>query len=132
MAQMKKGVMLINTSRGGLIDSNCLAANLKNGKIGYLGLDVYEEEEGIFFEDFEQDPRALLAIELRAQVQERHALTAGKRRAKTDASTHVVALAERKDLDAEDWLRRVREVRDQLDIQTTTAEIIEARDFGRK
>ncbi|MCR4338303.1 MAG: Arc family DNA-binding protein [Gemmatimonadaceae bacterium] len=43
-----------------------------------------------------------------------------------------LTVAERKDLDAEDWLRRVREVRDQLDIQTTTAEIIEARDFGRK
>ena len=43
--------MLINTSRGGLIDSSCLIEGLKNGKIGYLGLDVYEEEETVFFED---------------------------------------------------------------------------------
>jgi D-lactate dehydrogenase len=48
---MKNGVMLINTSRGGLIDSSCLVEGLKSGKIGYLGLDVYEEEESLFFED---------------------------------------------------------------------------------
>lgn len=51
LAQMKDGVMLINTSRGGLIDSSCLIEGLKRGKIGYLGLDVYEEEEDLFFED---------------------------------------------------------------------------------
>ncbi len=51
LAQMKDGVMLINTSRGGLIQSSCLIEGLKSGKIGYLGLDVYEEEEGMFFED---------------------------------------------------------------------------------
>jgi len=51
LAQMKNGVMLINTSRGGLIDSSCLVEGLKSGKIGYLGLDVYEEEESMFFED---------------------------------------------------------------------------------
>jgi len=51
LAQMKNGVMLINTSRGGLIDSLCLVDGLKSGKIGYLGLDVYEEEESLFFED---------------------------------------------------------------------------------
>jgi len=51
LAQMKNGVMLINTSRGGLIDSSCLIDGLKSGKIGYLGLDVYEEEESLFFED---------------------------------------------------------------------------------
>lgn len=49
--QMTEGVMLINTSRGGLIDSQCLIPNLKSGKIGYLGLDVYEEEADLFFED---------------------------------------------------------------------------------
>lgn len=43
-----------------------------------------------------------------------------------------LSVAERKALDAEDWLRRVREVREQIDISTTTEEIIEARDFGRK
>jgi D-lactate dehydrogenase len=49
--RMKPGVMLINTGRGALIDSRALIAGLKNGRIGYAGLDVYEEEEGVFFED---------------------------------------------------------------------------------
>jgi D-lactate dehydrogenase len=44
LSQMKNGVMLINTSRGGLIDSSCLIEGLKSGKIGYLGLGVYEED----------------------------------------------------------------------------------------
>ncbi|MEP6676208.1 MAG: 2-hydroxyacid dehydrogenase [Ferruginibacter sp.] len=52
---MKKGVMLINTSRGGLINTADLLEPLKSGLIGYLGLDVYEEEEGLFFEDHSQD-----------------------------------------------------------------------------
>lgn len=52
IARMKKGVMLINTSRGGLIDTVALLDGLKSGKIGYAGLDVYEEEKGYFFEDF--------------------------------------------------------------------------------
>jgi len=50
--KMKPGVMLINTARGALIDSNALIDGLKNGKIGYAGLDVYEEEGAYFFEDF--------------------------------------------------------------------------------
>ncbi|MCS6796757.1 MAG: 2-hydroxyacid dehydrogenase [Raineya sp.] len=49
--QMKKGVMLINTSRGALIDTQAVIAGLKSEKIGYLGLDVYEEEADLFFED---------------------------------------------------------------------------------
>ena len=49
--QMKDGVMIINTSRGGLIDSEAVIAGLKDEKIGYLGLDVYESEENFFFED---------------------------------------------------------------------------------
>lgn len=52
IAQMKTGVMIINTSRGGLVDSKAVIKGLKNGKIGYLGLDVYEEEGPLFFEDF--------------------------------------------------------------------------------
>ena len=48
---MKKEVMLINTSRGGLIDAVALIAGLKSGKVGYVGLDVYEEESDLFFED---------------------------------------------------------------------------------
>jgi D-lactate dehydrogenase len=51
LAKMKNGVMLINTSRGALLDTVAIIDGLKSGKIGYLGLDVYEEEEEIFFED---------------------------------------------------------------------------------
>jgi D-lactate dehydrogenase len=51
IAEMKKGVMLINTSRGGLINTRDVLIGLKQGKIGYLGIDVYEQEEKLFFED---------------------------------------------------------------------------------
>lgn len=49
--QMKPGVMLINTSRGALIDTKAVTSALKSRKIGYLGLDVYEKESDLFFED---------------------------------------------------------------------------------
>jgi D-lactate dehydrogenase len=48
---MKRGVMLINTGRGALINTRDVIDALKSGHIGYLGLDVYEEEKGLFFED---------------------------------------------------------------------------------
>lgn len=51
IALMKPGVMLINTGRGALIDTSAVIAALKTGQIGALGLDVYEQEELIFFED---------------------------------------------------------------------------------
>lgn len=51
LSRMKQGIMLINTSRGALIDSRALIAALKTGRVGSAGLDVYEEEEGVFFED---------------------------------------------------------------------------------
>ena len=51
LEKMRTGVMLINTSRGALLDTVGVIEALKSGKIGYLGLDVYEEEEEIFFED---------------------------------------------------------------------------------
>lgn len=49
--RMKPDVMLINTSRGALIDTRAVIAGLKSGRIGALGLDVYEEEAELFFED---------------------------------------------------------------------------------
>ncbi len=51
LARMKQGVMLINTSRGKLIDTQAVIRALKSGKISSLGLDVYEEEADLFFED---------------------------------------------------------------------------------
>ncbi len=51
IASMRQGCMLINTSRGGLIDAPALIRGLKSGKVGYVGLDVYEEEADLFFED---------------------------------------------------------------------------------
>jgi D-lactate dehydrogenase len=53
--RMKRGVMIVNTSRGALVDTQALIAGLKSGHIGHLGLDVYEEEEGLFFQDLSSD-----------------------------------------------------------------------------
>ncbi|WP_231374037.1 2-hydroxyacid dehydrogenase [Aureivirga marina] len=52
--KMKDKVMIINTSRGKLIDTDAVIKGLKSNKIGYLGLDVYEEEEALFFEDLSE------------------------------------------------------------------------------
>ncbi|MBS0616407.1 MAG: 2-hydroxyacid dehydrogenase [Verrucomicrobia bacterium] len=52
ISRMKEGVMLINTGRGGLIDTSALLEGLKSKKIGAAGLDVYEEENQYFYEDF--------------------------------------------------------------------------------
>lgn len=51
LQKMKNGIMLINTSRGALIDSKAVIEGLKQEQISYLGLDVYEEEGDLFFED---------------------------------------------------------------------------------
>lgn len=64
---MKKGVMLINTSRGGLLNTKAAIKGLASGKIAYLGLDVYENESGLFFQKHESvnDPllKELLTFE---------------------------------------------------------------------
>lgn len=51
LALMKPGVIIINVSRGALIDTTALIEALKSSHVGGVGLDVYEEEEGVFFED---------------------------------------------------------------------------------
>lgn len=55
IAMMKKGIYLVNTSRGGLIDTEALINAMLEGKFGGVGLDVYEEEEGVFYEDRSND-----------------------------------------------------------------------------
>jgi D-lactate dehydrogenase len=54
LSLMKRGVMLINTGRGALIDTPAVIIALKSGQVGYLGIDVYEQEEKLFFRDFSE------------------------------------------------------------------------------
>lgn len=54
LQDMKQGVMLINTSRGAVIDTQAVIQALKSKHIGYLGLDVYEQEENLFFQDLSE------------------------------------------------------------------------------
>ncbi|REL29161.1 2-hydroxyacid dehydrogenase [Rhodohalobacter sp. SW132] len=55
ISKMKTGVMIINTSRGALIDTAAVINALKQKKIGFLGIDVYEQEENLFFEDLSEE-----------------------------------------------------------------------------
>jgi D-lactate dehydrogenase len=55
LARMKPGAMLLNTSRGAVVDTPAVIAALKAGTLGSLGLDVYEEEADLFFRDFSGD-----------------------------------------------------------------------------
>lgn len=55
LTHFKKGAMLINTSRGGLIHTADVIEALKQGQLGYLGLDVYEQENNLFFQDNSED-----------------------------------------------------------------------------
>lgn len=52
LSHLKPGAMVINTSRGGLVDTKAVIKAIKTGQIGYLGIDVYEQEENLFFEDW--------------------------------------------------------------------------------
>ncbi len=51
LAGIKRGALLVNTSRGGLVDSEAAIVALKDGRLGGLGMDVYEQEAGLFFQD---------------------------------------------------------------------------------
>jgi len=55
LGRMKRGVMLINTGRGGVLDTAAALRALDSGQLGYLGLDVYEGEKGLFFVDHTTD-----------------------------------------------------------------------------
>ncbi|MFV8835072.1 2-hydroxyacid dehydrogenase [Aquisalimonas sp.] len=55
LAKMKDGVMIVNTSRGGLIDTRAVVTALKSGKVGHLALDVYEQEGDVFFRDLSDE-----------------------------------------------------------------------------
>jgi D-lactate dehydrogenase len=55
LSMMKESVMIINTSRGALIETTDVIEALKERKVGYLGIDVYEQEEKLFFRDLSED-----------------------------------------------------------------------------
>ena len=55
LALMKPGAMLINTSRGGLVDTTAVIGALKSRQLGHLAIDVYEQESTLFFQDHSSD-----------------------------------------------------------------------------
>ena len=55
IGKMKDGIVIVNTSRGGLVDTEDLIQGIKSGKVGAACLDVYEEEGDLFYEDFSGD-----------------------------------------------------------------------------
>jgi D-lactate dehydrogenase len=67
LEKMKRGIMLINTGRGALIDTQAAIDALGNGKIGYLGLDVYEYENKLFFQDLSS---SIIADEMFLRLQD--------------------------------------------------------------
>ena len=71
ISEMKQGVILINTARGAILNTENVLEGIKNGKIGALGMDVYENEKGIFFNDHSlniPDDNLLIALNARPNV----------------------------------------------------------------
>lgn len=89
LALMKRGVILLNTSRGGLIDTHALIEGLKSGKIGGAGLDVYEREAGLFFEDFSN--RVIQDDELARLLTFPNVVITGHQAFLTDTALHNIA-----------------------------------------
>jgi D-lactate dehydrogenase len=76
LEKLKKGVILINTSRGGLVDTKALLQGLQTGVIGSVGMDVYENEQAYFFQDWSarnvQDPDLVALLGLNSVVLTAH------------------------------------------------------------
>lgn len=76
LKKLKKGVILINTSRGGLVDTKALLKGLQSGVIGSIGMDVYENEQAYFFQDWSarrvQDPDLVTLLGLNSVVLTAH------------------------------------------------------------
>ncbi|HEY9854855.1 MAG TPA: 2-hydroxyacid dehydrogenase [Stenomitos sp.] len=89
VARMKRGVILLNTSRGGLIETAALIEGLKTGKIGGAGLDVYEHEAGVFFEDFSN--RVIQDDELARLLTFPNVVITGHQAFLTDTALHNIA-----------------------------------------
>lgn len=89
IARMKRGVILLNTSRGGLIDTHALIEGLKTGQVGGAGLDVYEREAGVFFEDFSN--RVIQDDELARLLTFPNVVITGHQAFLTDTALHNIA-----------------------------------------
>lgn len=87
---MKTGVMIINTSRGALIETSAAIKGLKNGKIGYLGIDVYEQEENLFFKDLSEI--VIQDDEITRLMSFPNVLITGHQAFLTDEALHKIAL----------------------------------------
>jgi D-lactate dehydrogenase len=89
IAAMKPGAILVNTSRGGLVDTTALIAGLKSGKLGGACLDVYEREAGLFFADRSDAP--ILDDELARLLTFPNVLVTGHQAFLTDTALHNIA-----------------------------------------
>lgn len=89
VSKMKKGVAIVNTSRGGLIDTAAVIRGLKNGQIGNLAIDVYEEEDSMFFED--QSSRVMQDDIFARLLTFSNVLVTGHQAFFTDTALHQIA-----------------------------------------